>query len=113
MSLGRSARNNTAPSEKIPARLSAPPYDSQHWRENSPRRIRGDAKALMGDIELLTHFVLVREVGDKRWLYLDGKGGEVSVRIRAGRYPEKLAKEIARNIEKDNNGTWEAKAVSV
>jgi hypothetical protein len=63
--------------------------------------------------ELLNHYVLVREVGSKRWLYLDGKGGEVATRVRAGRYPEDKAKEIASNIEADNPDTWEAKALRI
>ena len=56
---------------------------------------------------------LLREVGKKKWLYLDGKGGEAATRVRAARYTIKQATEIARDIMTDNPGTWEAKVLPI
>lgn len=58
-------------------------------------------------------YVLVREVGKKRWLYLNGKGGEARLRVHAARFPVDKAPEIAANIAKDNLGVWEAKALPI
>ncbi len=61
-----------------------------------------------------THaYVLLREVGKKKWLYLDGKGGEAATRVRAARYTIKQATEIAQDIMTDNPGTWEAKVLPI
>ena len=64
--------------------------------------------------EEATHaYVLLREVGKKKWLYLDGKGGEAATRVRAARYTIKQATEIARDIMTDNPGTWETKVLPI
>jgi hypothetical protein len=64
--------------------------------------------------EPATHaYVLLKEVGKKRWLYLDGKGGEAETRVRAARYPIEKAAEIAQGIMDDNKGTWEAKVLPI
>jgi hypothetical protein len=55
--------------------------------------------------------VRVRETGKTRWLYLDGKGGETRLLVRAAHYAPTLASEIAANIIADNSGTWEAESV--
>lgn len=67
-----------------------------------------------GVTEEATHaYVLLREVGKKKWLYLDGKGGEAATRVRAARYTIKQATEIARDIMTDNPGTWETKVLPI
>lgn len=59
------------------------------------------------------HFVMLREVGKHKWLYLDGRGGETSVRVKAARYKAQDATGIAQGINQDNPGTWEARAAKI
>ena len=88
-------------------------------RRTAPSGAAADAQIVQrteidGATEEATHaYVLLREVGKKKWLYLDGKGGEAATRVRAARYTIKQATEIARDIMTDNPGTWETKVLPI
>ena len=83
---------------------------SQHRAiQHEPRH----AMETMEEKEVTHAYVLLREVGKKKWLYLDGKGGEAATRVRAARYTIKQATEIAQDIMTDNPGTWEAKVLPI
>ena len=50
--------------------------------------------------------VRLRETGKRRWMYLDGKGGETYLLIRAAVYDD--CDRVAAGIVEDNAGGWEA-----
>jgi hypothetical protein len=93
-------------------RAVAPYMDSEPFYE-SPEEWANDREELEEATTATHAYVLLREIGKKRWLYLDGKGGEAATRVRAARYPIEKAHEIAQDIMDDNPGTWEAKVLPI